>query len=79
MPAVPAAMPVTIPVPGILPDATVALAGLLVPHVPPVDVLDSIICEPSHTHNGVGPVIAAGVGFTVIVNTLKQVPGVPTV
>ena len=60
---VPALMPVTTPVP----DTTVAIAVLLLLHVPPPVALANVVVEPSHTL--AVPVFAAGpdVTFTVCV------------
>ena len=55
----PAATPVTTPVPEI-----VALEGLLLLHVPPEVASASVVVKPSHTL--AVPVIAAGNGLTVI-------------
>ena len=58
--ASPATTPVTTPVA----DPTVATAGLLLLHVPPLGVHDSAVVALSHT--AAVPVIAAGAAFTVI-------------
>ena len=59
MVAVPAATPVTTPVP----VTTVAVPGALLLHVPPAVLLDMVIEWPVQTDNG--PVIEATAGFTV--------------
>src|SRR3954468_20312933 len=58
--AFPGPVPVTTPVA----DPTVAIAVLLLVHVPPLTVLVSVIILPWHT--GTFPPIAEGLGFTVI-------------
>ena len=52
-------MPATEPV-----ELTVPCNGLLLLHVPPVDVVDNVVLLPAHTL--VIPVIGAGNAFTVI-------------
>ena len=63
--AVPAATPVTTP----LPDPTVATPALPLFHVPPPASL-SVMVRPTHT--GVFPVIEVGVGLTVITVVVIQ-------
>jgi hypothetical protein len=58
--AAPADTPVTTPVV----KPTLAVLGLLLLHVPPVEVLLREIVEPAHTF--VGPVMPDGSAFTVI-------------
>ena len=53
-------------------EFTVAIAGLLLPHAPPVDVFVNEIVVPP-THIGLLPAIAAGVAFTVAV-TVAALP-----
>jgi hypothetical protein len=66
---VPAPTPVTNPE-----ALMVATDGLLLLHVPPTSVVDSVPVAPSH--NGAdSPVIAAGAGFTDIVILLLHPPG----
>jgi hypothetical protein len=62
--AVPIVLPVTIP----LEDPMLATGILLLLHVPPPDVLDSVLVSPRHTD--VFPLIVAGSGFTVTVVVL---------
>jgi hypothetical protein len=57
--SVPAELPVTTPEP-----LTVANAGLLLLHEPPVVASVNVVVKPAHTL--VTPVIAAGAAFTVI-------------
>jgi hypothetical protein len=64
--AVPPDAPVTIPEP--LP--TVATAGFVLLHVPPVTVLLKVISNPWQTADG--PVIAGGEGYTVTVVVAKH-------
>ena len=70
MVAVPALIPVTIPL-----ELTVATAELLVDQVPPAVVLDNVVVAPIHTF--VVPVIAATTGtlFTVIVEVADEEEG----
>jgi hypothetical protein len=67
MVATPDAMPVTIPVEG----PTVAIALLLLVHVPPVVSSCRVIVELTHTVEG--PLIVAGVGLTVTTTKLFAV------
>ena len=66
--ALPGEIPVTMPV--ALP--TVAIAGLLLLHVPPVTVLLSVAVVPGHTL--LFPVIVAGAGLTVTTMVLVTPP-----
>ncbi len=66
---VPAATPVTIP--DVLP--TVAVAMLLLLHVPPVVVFVRVEVPPTHTD--AVPKFDAGSGFTVMFVTLRQPVG----
>jgi hypothetical protein len=66
---VPASTPPTIPVE----EPTVALAVVLLVHVPPVVELKSVVVPPAHTLSV--PPIAAGRGFTVIDVVLWQPVG----
>ena len=58
-----------------MPDVApiVAVAVLLLVQVPPVYVSVNVIDEPEHTE--VGPVIAEGDWFTVIIVDIAQPPG----
>jgi hypothetical protein len=64
----PPATPVTIP----LDEPTVALATVLLVHVPPASVLESAVVAPTHTVDV--PVIAAGNGSTVTSVVAIQLP-----
>ena len=66
---------VPVPKPEAIPEALpiVAMAGLLLDHVPPVVVLVSVVVLPSQTVRA--PLIAAGSAFTVKPVTLRQVVG----
>jgi hypothetical protein len=66
MVAIPASNPVTIPVP----DPTLAVAGSLLLHVPPLVKSASVTVLP--THSEVPPVIPAGAAFTVIALYIRQ-------
>ena len=66
--AVPAETPVTT-----LEEFTVAMALLLLLHVPLVVPSPRVVVDPAHTV--VVPVMANGIGFTVIVNVLLQPVG----
>ena len=69
MVAVPPVIPVRIPV--VVP--IVPTAVLLLLQVPPVLASPRVVVLPAHT--GVVPVMAPGVGFTVIVVVVLQPPG----
>ncbi len=62
----PAVTPVTTPVD----EPTVAIASLLLNHVPPDVVFESVAVDPTHAF--IVPVVAAGLGFTVIVSFREQ-------
>ena len=64
--AAPGEMPLTTPVP----EPIVAMAGLLLLHVPPVVALLRVVVKPGQTL--VVPVIAVGNGFTVNVTVFRQ-------
>ena len=53
---------------------TVATASVTLLHVPPLVLLASVVFSPVQTD--AVPVLAAGVGFTVIGHAAKQLPGV---
>ena len=62
------------PTPVTTPDAfTVAIDGSIPSHMPPVDVVLSVVVSPSHTV--AVPVIVAGSGFTTTVAVVKQPVG----
>ena len=63
-------MPVTIPEA----EPTVACAGLLLLHVPPVTISLCVIVDPTQTL--LRPVIGAGVALTVSIAVLMQPAGV---
>ena len=67
--AVPAASPVTTP-----PASTLAVDGLLLAQVPPVEVVDNVAVEPTHTV--AVPVMEAGFGLMETV-TLPSGPQQP--
>ena len=67
--AVPAASPVTTP-----PASTLAVDGLLLAHVPPVEVVARVVVEPTQTV--AVPVIEAGLGLMETV-TLPSGPQQP--
>jgi hypothetical protein len=69
MSAEPAAIPPTTPE-----ASTVATAGKLLLHVPPVVALLSVVVSPSHTCST--PVVVAGSGFTVTVVVIRQPVGI---
>jgi hypothetical protein len=62
MAVVPAAIPVTIPVP----EPVVAMAELLLLQVPPDNELNKVVADPEQRK--AEPVMADGEGFTVIVS-----------
>ena len=64
MSTLPALTPVTTPVPA----PTVAVDEFELLHEPPAVASDNVVVEPAHTLNV--PLIAAGVGSTVIVKVL---------
>ncbi len=53
-------------------ELAVAVAPLLLAHVPPVRALLSVTDWPTHTKSG--PVLLPGVGFTVIAFIAVQLP-----
>ncbi len=67
--AVPILMPHSVPNVG----CTVAIVGSDEDHVPPVDVVNNGLHEPTHIRGT--PVIAAGSGFTVMVIAVSQPVG----
>ena len=67
----PGEKPVTTPVV----DPTLAIAGVLLVHVPPLVVLLNVIVEPVHTL--LAPVMAAGEGLTDEVLDAAEVPVQP--
>ena len=64
--------PATTPVIKPVEELAVAVAVLLLDHVPPVRALLSVIDCPPHTTSG--PVLLPGVGFTVMVRVAVQLP-----
>lgn len=69
MPAVPAVIPVILPV-----VPSIAMLPLVVLHRPPVTASVAVIADPWHTV--AGPPIVVGAVFTVIVSLAKQPPAV---
>jgi hypothetical protein len=65
---VPPLVPVTVPVP--LAPITVAIVTPPLLHVPLPDVLLSTVCAPTHT--AAAPVIAFGIGLTVVTTVAKH-------
>jgi hypothetical protein len=70
MVTVPAAAPITRPLPGVM----VAMDGLLLLHNPPEVTSDIVVDVPTHMPDT--PVITAGLEFTVTCCEVAQLPGI---